>query len=139
MKKLFTVLLAVALVLSFFLVEGSTAAHAEEATPVWEKTYYTDVFGDPTDEWYITNTELFSGTFKNSATDGSPLSAKILVDLDSVSIVLYEYGKDRIKNALSNDVIYNIAIKTVSGEKAAVVGTLKSGGDPQTHISCCFI
>ena len=50
MKKLFTVLLAVALVLSFFLVEGSTAAHAEEATPVWEKTYYTDVFGDPTDE-----------------------------------------------------------------------------------------
>lgn len=59
---------------------------------VWNVKYYVDSFGDPTDEAYITQRGVSSGKFSNSATTNSRLSWYFLIDADSVSIKMMEYG-----------------------------------------------
>lgn len=59
---------------------------------VWNVKYYVDSFGDPTDEAYITQRGYSSGKFSNSATTNSRLSWFFLIDADSVSIKMMEYG-----------------------------------------------
>ncbi|MBQ6474986.1 MAG: hypothetical protein IJJ34_02135 [Clostridia bacterium] len=64
----------------------------------WDEPFYVDDFGDPTDEAYCRG--LFSGTFKNSATNGANLDIMVSADkmfsktsMDHFSIRLIEYGR----------------------------------------------
>ena len=57
----------------------------------WDIDCYVDDFGNDTSNKYIyTNT---TGTFTNSATNGSNLSVKILCNKNTMSINLLEYGR----------------------------------------------
>lgn len=69
----------------------STAMNPDDLG-VWNVKYYVDSFGDPTDEAYITQRGASSGKFSNSATTNSRLSWYFLIDADSVSIKMMEYG-----------------------------------------------
>lgn len=77
----------------------------------WIIKYYVDEFGDPTDEGYITQKSYSSGTFSNSATTNSELKWYFLIDNDSASISLREYGSYVVKGDYDGD-LYNIRIKT---------------------------
>lgn len=96
----------------------------------WEIRYYVDEFNRPTDEMYITNTDLIVGTFSNSATNNSLLKARILVDnLDGprVSIILYEYGNNQVKSYY--EATYNITLLDTNDEKHNLKGIMYDGGD----------
>lgn len=56
----------------------------------WEKNYYVDEFKSPTDNAYISVPIV--GKFSNSATTGSLLTGKFIVEEDLVRIDLLEYG-----------------------------------------------
>ena len=72
MKRLVSLFLILAVLTSSFLFAGGSTAFASD--DVWVKDFRRDAFGDPTDEWIITNSELFSGTFNGDAADSAPLS-----------------------------------------------------------------
>ena len=93
----------------------------------WEKRYYVDEFDEPTDEWYIYCS--FSGTFSNSATNDSRLSGNILIDSTDISIMLYEYNRNQVKNVYSRDKSYTIVVRSAGGDKATFKGTIYSKGD----------
>lgn len=97
---------------------------------IWEKRYYVDDFDIPTDEWYIANADVFSGTFSNSATTDSKLYAYILVDESDVSIILYEYGRNQVKNSSSRyDEDYDIMIRLDDDTRTEIKGAIYPGND----------
>jgi len=92
----------------------------------WAKEFYVDEFNEPTDEWYAYYN--FSGTFSNSATNNSKLSGYVLVDNADVCFVLYEYGRNQVKNIYSDAEEYTIVARSDSGEQT-FTGYVYSEGD----------
>ena len=111
MKRLISALLSLALLFALTSCKSDSDIEVEDLTPVesnaqdglssepsdstinWELKYYVDEFKEPTEEWYITNSEPFWGEFSNTATEGSEVTVNLLIDQEVLSIVLYEYGK----------------------------------------------
>lgn len=96
----------------------------------WELKYYVDEFGDPTSNQYVGNTDYIEGTFSNTATTNSKLNVLFVIDKDDVGIVLFEYGRNRVKNSssrYSDD--YTITMKLPNGEKIYMASSIKAGGD----------
>ena len=91
---------------------------------VWSKKFYVDEFNLYTENAYIVNTNVFVGTFSNSATNNSLLYAKILVDLENAGIVLYEYGSRQVKTYNSTD--YKIVILDTFNTKHTIYATMYS-------------
>ena len=110
MKKIFVVLLALLLCLTAVACskeKPSDDKKTETNTPAkeshWSSEYYTDDFGDSTSKSYIRG--VFEGTFSNSATSGSDLTACLFLDrnltgatgdLDMFRIRLLEYGHSKV-------------------------------------------
>lgn len=99
----------------------------EELDEEWILKYYVDEFNQPTNEWYVTSKYLFTGVFSNSATTNSLLYANIMVDADGTSIVLYEYGKNRVKDY--SETTYNILVRDSNGNDYEFRGVMYSGSD----------
>lgn len=69
------------------------SGQADSVQSDWEVSHYFDDYGDKTDRKFLANKVLFKGRFSNSATDGSKLTARIVVEKDKGLILLfYEYG-----------------------------------------------
>ena len=118
--------------------ETTTTATTTAATEskIWEKKFYVDDFEQPTDEWYIINSTIFTGKFSNSATTDSTLYAYILVDAKDVSIMLYEYGRNQVKNASSRyDEDYDITMLLDDNSRVDVKGAIYPGNDRITITS----
>ena len=65
----------------------------------WELQNFVDEFGDETDSRYLTTKYLLKGTFSNSATTNSELTAKLMVvDSSNISIMLSEYDLSLVKS-----------------------------------------
>ena len=97
---------------------------------LWEKSYYIDEFNLPTDEAFVVNTTYLIGTFSNSATTDSNLFVNILVDKENIGIMLYEYGRNLVKNSSNNyDEEYDIRMKTADGTIIDMKGYIWPGGD----------
>ena len=113
--------------------EEATEEKTTESTvaKIWSSNYYVDEFDEPTDEWYIANDLIFSGTFSNSATTDAKLTSYILVDCNGdIAFMLYEYGRNQVKNSSENYVDeYTITMRTADGKDHNVKGTLYCGGD----------
>jgi len=58
-------------------IETITAEVPQEKSS-WKIAYYVDDFGDPTDDFYLQGT--FTGTFSNTATNGSDLTVVVCYD-----------------------------------------------------------
>ena len=155
MKKLLSLLLIIAMVFAFSACGTSEPAGDDTAVnegtqttdtnteepesepepePVkeedWAIGYYVDEFEEPTDDAYITNTQYIIGKFSNSATSNSELLVQVLVDDEKVSIFLYEYGDNLVKNSSSNyNEDYTITIRDESGEEAKISGAIWTGDD----------
>lgn len=99
----------------------------EELDEEWILKYYVDEFNQPTNEWYVTSKYLFTGVFSNSATTNSLLYANIMVDADGTSIVLYEYGKNLVKDY--SETTYNILVRDSNGNDYEFGGVMYSGSD----------
>lgn len=115
---------------------GEEASGAPETDDgIWSVNYYVDNFNQPTDEWYISTGDYFTGTFSNSATTNSKLLVQAAVDYDDqsgvrVAFFLYEYGRTLVKNSSSQYVDeYNITMRTEDGADQQLTGTLYCGGD----------
>ncbi len=110
----------------------ATGSVSEETTvekALWAKEYYVDEFNQETDEWYVTNNTLFIGSFSNSATTDSGLTARILVDEEYVSIILFEYANRQVKNAYNDANHYTITMKDGNGNKYDLSGYMYADGD----------
>ena len=141
MKYLISALLSVALLFSLTSCKSDSDIKVEDSTPIqsnaqdglsskpndstinWELKYYVDEFKEPTEEWYITNSEPFRGEFSNTATEGSEVAVILLIDQEVLSIVLYEYGTNQVKNIFYNDDIdYNITVRLPDGTDYETTG-----------------
>ena len=107
--------------------------------PCWSLGAFTDDFGDDTDKKYMTY--QVNGTFSNSATTKSRLVAKFIIESSSeISLMLYEYGKIRVKEHSSTDYFLKIRTKTgdetLKGENWSdrVVLTNQSANKLHTHL-----
>ena len=96
----------------------------------WVKDYYVDEFKQNTNIWYISNKYYIRGSFSNSATTNSELHVEVLVDIENISFMLYEYGRNLVKNSSNryNDK-YNITMKDGTGQKTSLTGTMYCGTD----------
>ena len=114
---------------------ASAKSGAADADPenlgMWVLRWYVDEFKLPTDKGYITNSLYINGTFSNSATTDSKLKVAVLVDYENdVSIFLYEYGDNRVKNSSSkNREYYTVTMMDNDGTRHSMKGYIFAGGD----------
>jgi hypothetical protein len=95
---------------------------------IWEVKYFVDDFGDPTNSGYITNSDMLTGMFSNSATSNSDLSLYFIVsDSANVAFKLFEYGRSEVK-AYSTD-YYTVKLKDSNGDIVSMSGTIYKGGN----------
>ena len=104
-----------------------TCSRCGKSFSAWQISYYVDEFKNPADEAYITNTDVFLGTFSNSATTNSKLYVKILIDENDISIRLWEYGSHEVKAYTNTS--YTISILDDSETKHSVTGTMYKNGN----------
>lgn len=102
---------------------AGTCERCGESFGAWTVKYYVDEFNDPTSQKYITTELLLNGTFSNTATTNSKLTAKILVDSVFISFILYEYGSQQVKSGISDE--YRISIK-YGYHKTTIYGNMRT-------------
>jgi len=128
MKKTISFLLAILLVSSCFAFR-SPDANALGA--VWVKEYYTDKFGDKTEQYYLTNKSQFKGTYNTNSVNNGKLGAKLVFEREEGSlfayIELYLKETEQIKNAESNKKDYDVSIKRTDGTQFSTSGVLFKG------------
>ena len=103
---------------------AGTCERCGESIGIWTEKYFVDEFNDPTYKNYLTTKSRLSGTFSNTATTNSKLTAEIIVTYSYISFILYEYGSQQVKS-YSNEK-YNITIKC-GYSKTTIEGYLTSG------------
>ena len=110
---------------------GNAGSDAPSTKGLWSLNYYVDNFNQPTDQWYISTDDYFSGTFSNSATTDSKLLTIAAVDFEgNISFFLWEYGRNQVKNSSERTVDeYNITMRTPDGTDHELTGTIYCGGD----------
>ena len=79
----------------------------------WQESFYVDEFGEKTEDsfMYIISND---GTFSNSATQNSKLKCQFMLNDDSLSIKVYEYGRSLATG--SEGTFEKVKIKTPSDE-----------------------
>ncbi|MCK9192130.1 MAG: hypothetical protein M0P10_11385 [Sphaerochaetaceae bacterium] len=80
----------------------------------WKINYFSDDFGDSTNEKYLEPSHILSGLFSNSATTNSDLTARILIPYNEVQLFMEEYGLLPVKGSISK-IRYKITIKLANG------------------------
>ena len=95
----------------------SSSANSEEYGN-WSLKYFADEFGDKTDNKYIIISD-WDGSFSNSATQGSLLYVRMLIDsryIDRPYFKLYEYGRENpLKGYYSDGHRYTCTVKNSQG------------------------
>lgn len=88
-------------------LDSLAAANEAKENGIWNINYYIDDFGETTDESFVIGL-VTDGKFSNSATEGSDLSVRILVDSDNVRLRLYEYSQN---NPIKDEGTLHLKIK----------------------------
>tara|TARA_B100002003_G_scaffold136455_1_gene126124 strand:- start:518 stop:1066 length:549 start_codon:yes stop_codon:yes gene_type:complete len=100
----------------------SSSANSEEYGN-WSLKYFVDEFGDKTDNKYIIISDR-DGSFSNSATQGSLLYVRMLIDsryIDEPYFKLYEYGGGNpLKGYYSDGHRYTCSVKNSQGVKSSI-------------------
>lgn len=135
MKTLFTIVLLFTACVSFSQITATTEdgrkvllkndstwtfinEKIEDSTNVvqsssWEIDYYVDNFGDKTNKQYQVYFDS-EGKFSNSATSGSELFTKVIIDEQNIRFDLYEYGKGPSVGKEIGTATYNLSVKSGS-------------------------
>ncbi len=130
-KKRLSLLTLCAVIMFSFVVVAPANAESED---LWAKKAFVDDFGDPTDKKYI-ECKINDGTFSNSATNNSPLIARVVATLNyfgqpEFQIFLHEYANKSPSYILKDTWI--IQIKDTSNKQMRLYG--KSQGDRITML-----
>ncbi|MBQ2965349.1 MAG: zinc ribbon domain-containing protein [Clostridia bacterium] len=96
-------------------------------TETWKKSFYVDEFDELTDEWFVSRE--FTGTFSNSAATNSPLSGQLVIDSEKISIFLFKYYKNQVKNPYSFSQKYEISVRLENGSTSEFTSSMHSDGD----------
>lgn len=111
--------------------EGSALGHTEGPTfcercnanlTTWDIGEYTDEFKQPTGEYYAYT--KVDGTFTNSATNGSPLTAYVQVSNSGFDFLLYEYKSSLVDGTYSTGNVYSISVLDQNGVKHQFTGAM---------------
>ena len=137
MKKLLLIAIALCLLVSCASILPNSGGSKFMATIEdngtdsgdWKKDYYVDEFKSPTDESYIY--VPINGIFSNSATTGSSVKGKLMVEKDLVVIKLLEYGTYPItvtKGGIwvkmkAGEEVVNMGLATLSGSRILLFDT----------------
>jgi len=85
-------------------LEGNPNAKDVE---LWMVEYFYDKFNEKTNESFVTNAVFLEGTFSNSATTNSELSAQFLIKNSSdIAIKLFKYARKNLVKASSAYPVY---------------------------------
>ena len=130
MKRMFSLLLTLALLFSAFSLYDP---QADASGPVWKKEFIKDVFGDPLDEYVLTNSDDLTGTYNNVQINDGYLVADMFFQrdggmLDSY-IMLYENGTDQVKNGSGSNIEYKVTVKCPDGSKYSDSAVLRNSSD----------
>lgn len=107
MKKLFLMIIVICSI-GWYIPETSAS------DTLWYVAYYSNKFGEPTQEKYVTHVGYIHGTFSNSAVQNAPLNVKFLIDETSIAIMLYEYaGNNPVK--VFSKTKYNVFFQDKNG------------------------
>ena len=130
MKKMLSVLLTLALIFSVFSICDPCA---DASGPVWKKEFVKDVFGDPLEEYMLTNSESLIGTYNSVQVNDGYLTADMFFQRDggtlNAYIKLYENGVDQVKNGSDSDIRYDVTVKCPDGSKYTGDAVLRSTSD----------
>ncbi len=111
--------------------EGEALGHTEGPTlcerchenlTTWEIDEYVDEFDQPTGEKFAYT--RVTGTFSNSATTNSKLTAYMQVSASGIDIMLYEYGDMVVDGTFSTGNVYDISVLDQNGEKHKFTGSM---------------
>ena len=97
---------------------------------LWEKRFFVDKFKQPTSEWYVTNSTLFSCTSGNSYSTDKNCKAQLLASGKYVAIKVsqYSWSSDWVKAAFL-DTEYTVSIRLASGETKTFSAKMPEGAD----------
>ena len=119
--------------LTFFILSFQNAPVYALGKSAWEKEYITDAFGDPTEEYCLTNCKVFNGTYNSASISKGKLSVDLFVQREGYGVqafvVLFIDGKDQLKNGTNSQVDYAITIKGTDGKKTNTIGTVLRNTD----------
>ena len=119
--------------LTFFILSFQNAPVYALGKSAWEKEYITDAFGDPTEEYCLTNCKVFNGTYNSASISKGKLSVDLFVQREGYGVqafvVLFIDGKDQLKNGTNSQVDYAITIKGTDGKKTNTIGTMLRNTD----------
>lgn len=91
----------------------------------WALGEFVDEFKKPTGQKYISTT-IYNGTFSNSATTNSPLSACVQVTSETIAIILWEYGSQLVKGTFDTNE-YEIIVLDQNNQKHYLSGIMYQG------------
>lgn len=124
-KKVVFLLLCV-----IFCLSGcSGGASVRLSSPDWEKAYDLDSFGDAAETYYLGLTQRASGSYKSSSVTDGALEAELRVDANRIRILLFENGRDQVRNGEYSAIAYTVLMKAADGSKTQLYGRMASGGD----------
>lgn len=92
----------------------------------WEIGEFVDEFNQPIGKKYV-STQV-NGSFSNSATSNSELTAFLQITSEDVAIILLEYGSSLVKCSYKWDE-YSITMKDTNGTKYYLNGTMYAGSE----------
>lgn len=128
MKRTISILLALIMIFPFFSYQTLSA---DALGIVWVKEFYKDKFGDPTDQYYLTNKTKFEGAYSSDSKSDAKLGANLIFEREDDSllayIVLYHNGTDQLKNSTSSERKYDIYVKKTDGSQFTTSGLMQAG------------
>ncbi len=80
----------------------------------WVKQHKTDIFGDPTGEFYLINKKKFLGSYEDEDGRSGKIEAEIVVNDSIINFVIYANGSKKIMRSADS---YTVAMKDVAGKR----------------------
>ena len=107
-------------------LQSQTEKASADDLGIWELRYYVDEFDIPTNDGYICNANLIEG--RNSGY-GNIANLRLLIDMDGVSLALYNGFFTRVTNYYSTKKEYDVSFLDTNGKKYSMVGYYYSKED----------
>lgn len=82
---------------------------------MWKIASYAKTLGDNRNSSYLTNTYAIWGSFSNNANEKAEVKVKFVIDKESFSIKLLEYGTKPVKKG--DETFYKISVKSSLNEQ----------------------
>ena len=108
--------------------ETEMETSTDDSESAWEIDYFVDEFDLPTEDGFL-KTNIYDGSFENSATRDEDLDGYFIVTDEEIAVALYEYKWSRVTNIFSHSENYSVLILDQDKNKQKFSGVIFSKGD----------